>query len=74
MQPSFEEIWAVGDNENDVGMLTLADRAWVIDPKSPKVASLPGVREIARFDELTQSLSGQGLGRFLRTKFLNNPA
>lgn len=55
-------------------MLTLADRAWVIDPKSPKVASLPGVREIARFDELTQSLSGQGLGRFLRTKFLNNPA
>ena len=74
VQPSFEEILAVGDNDNDVGMLTLADRAWVIDPKSPAVASLPGVREIARFDELTQSLSGQGLGHYLRTKFLNNPA
>lgn len=56
VQPRFEQIWAVGDNDNDVEMLRLADRAWVIEPKSPQLASIAGVVEIAHFDQLTQAL------------------
>lgn len=31
------EVWALGDNLNDLGMLRAADRAFVIEPKSPLV-------------------------------------
>jgi len=57
IQPSFNTIWAVGDNDNDVDMLNLADRAWMIEPKSPRLKTLAGVTEIAHFDELTAALA-----------------
>jgi phosphoserine phosphatase len=55
--PRFESIWAVGDNDNDVDMLNLSDRAWVIEPKSPRLKSIAGVVEIGHFDELTAALA-----------------
>ncbi|WP_396433130.1 glycosyltransferase [Limnohabitans sp.] len=57
LQPRFELIWAVGDNENDIDMLNLADRAWMIEPKSPLMKNIKGVVEIAHFDELTAALT-----------------
>ena len=57
IQPRFEEIWAVGDNENDIEMLRLADRAWMIEPKSPRMKTMAGVEEISHFDELTAALA-----------------
>ena len=57
IQPRFDTIWAVGDNDNDVDMLSLADRAWMIEPKSPRLKTIAGVTEIAHFDELTAALA-----------------
>jgi phosphoserine phosphatase len=59
IQPRFDTIWAVGDNDNDndVDMLSQADRAWVIEPKSPRFKTIAGVTEIAHFDELTAALA-----------------
>jgi phosphoserine phosphatase len=57
IQPRFDTIWAVGDNDNDVEMLSLADRAWMIEPKSPRLKTIAGVTEIAHFDELTAALA-----------------
>lgn len=56
IQPNFEQIWAMGDNENDIDMLHAADRAWMIEPKSPRMHNMPGVVEIAHFDELAAAL------------------
>jgi len=50
--PAVVECWAMGDHLNDLGMLRAADRAFVIDPKSPQLASLPGVTLVTHFDEL----------------------
>jgi phosphoserine phosphatase len=60
IQPRFDTIWAVGDNDNDVDMLNLADRAWMIEPKSPRLKTIPGVTEITHFDELTAALALAG--------------
>uniref|UniRef100_UPI00404865D4 haloacid dehalogenase-like hydrolase n=1 Tax=Limnohabitans sp. TaxID=1907725 RepID=UPI00404865D4 len=57
IQPRFDTIWAVGDNDNDVEMLSLANRAWMIEPKSPRLKTIAGVTEIAHFDELTVALA-----------------
>ncbi|MBH9553668.1 glycosyltransferase [Inhella gelatinilytica] len=37
-EPRITEIWAMGDNLNDLEMLRAADRAFVIDPKHPHLA------------------------------------
>ena len=57
IQPKFDEIWALGDNENDIDMLRAADKAWMIEPKSPRMRHMPGVVEIAHFDELAAALA-----------------
>ncbi|MDP2008312.1 MAG: glycosyltransferase [Rubrivivax sp.] len=46
------ECWAVGDNRNDLGLLRLADKAFVIEPKAAALKREPGVRVIDGFDEL----------------------
>lgn len=51
-QPLFDDIWAVGDNINDLRMLSLADRAFVIEPKAAALLSVPGVLSIDSFAEL----------------------
>ena len=58
LSPAFETIWAVGDNDNDVPMLAMADRRFVIEPKSPRLRALPGVLELSDFAALQQALNG----------------
>ena len=50
--PGVRECWAVGDNLNDLGLLTAADRSFAIQPKSPVLTGVPGLRVIASFAEL----------------------
>ena len=51
--PPLQACWAVGDNLNDIGLLRAADRAFAIEPKSPRIqAEVPGLRVIAGFEEL----------------------
>ena len=51
-EPAVAECWAMGDNVNDLGMLRAADRAFVIEPKSPLLTQVPGVTAVASFEEL----------------------
>ncbi len=51
-EPRVGECWAIGDNINDLSMLQAAERAFVIDPKSPVLAQVPGVVVVNGFDEL----------------------
>lgn len=50
--PAVEETWAIGDNLNDLELLRLANRAYVIDPKSSALTQEPRVTEIKSFEEL----------------------
>jgi glucosyl-3-phosphoglycerate synthase len=56
-RPAFECIWAVGDNQNDMGMLQKADKGFAIDPKAPTLHTLKGVQVIHHFHELLGALS-----------------
>jgi phosphoserine phosphatase len=55
-------VWAVGDNLNDIGMLAEADRAFVIAPKSPRVARETDARELGAFRELLRELDAAPAG------------
>jgi phosphoserine phosphatase len=55
-EPPLEAVWAVGDNLNDIGMLAEADRAFVIEPKSPRIARETDARELGAFRELLREL------------------
>ena len=46
------ECWAIGDNLNDLGLLRLADRAFVIDPKAPALRREPGLTVVEDFDQM----------------------
>lgn len=56
-RPAFECIWAVGDHQNDIGMLVKADKGFAIDPQTPALHALEGVRVIQHFDELLKELN-----------------
>jgi glucosyl-3-phosphoglycerate synthase len=55
-EPRLEAVWAVGDNLNDIGMLAEADRAFVIEPKSPRVARETDANLLGSFRELLREL------------------
>ena len=55
-EPLLDTVWAVGDNLNDIGMLAAADRAFVIEPKSPRIARETDARELNAFRELQREL------------------
>lgn len=50
--PAIDEVWAVGDDVDDLAMLRLADRAFVIEPKSPTLAGRAAAQQVQSFDEL----------------------
>jgi len=58
----LQTVWAVGDNLNDIGMLAEADRAFVIEPKSPRVARETDARELGAFSELLRELDAAPAG------------
>ena len=50
--PLFTEIWAVGDGQDDIKMLSLANRAFVIDPKSEDYGLYPHIQRVSSFAEI----------------------
>jgi glucosyl-3-phosphoglycerate synthase len=54
-KPSFVEVWAIGDSLNDLEMLLLADKAFVIDPKSAEMLTHKHIRHISSFEDLHQA-------------------
>jgi glucosyl-3-phosphoglycerate synthase len=50
--PLFKEIWAIGDAQDDIKMLSLANRAFVIDPKSDEFERYPHIQRVSSFAEL----------------------
>jgi glucosyl-3-phosphoglycerate synthase len=46
------ECWAIGDNLNDLALLRMAERAFVIDPKAPALRQEPGFTVIENFDQM----------------------
>lgn len=51
-KPTFKQVWAIGDNLNDLHMLNLADKAFVIDPKTTAFQNHKHITEIQSFAEL----------------------
>lgn len=52
--PLFKEIWAIGDGADDIKMLTMADRAFVIDPKSEDFEHYPHIKRLTSFTSLAE--------------------
>jgi len=52
VKPSFKEVWAIGDNLNDLNMLNLADKAFVIEPKTAVFQKHKRITEIQSFTDL----------------------
>lgn len=52
VKPSFKEVWAIGDNLNDLNMLNLADKAFVIEPKTLVFQKHKRITEIQSFTDL----------------------
>jgi phosphoserine phosphatase len=46
------EVWAMGDNLNDLEMLREADRAFAIDPKSPRLEREADAARVDSFETL----------------------
>jgi glucosyl-3-phosphoglycerate synthase len=51
-EPRLAEVWAVGDNANDLEMLRQADRAFVIEPKVPHLVRDADALLFNSFEEL----------------------
>jgi glucosyl-3-phosphoglycerate synthase len=51
-EPRMQEVWAVGDNANDLEMLREADRAFVIEPKVPHLQRDADATLVRSFEEL----------------------
>lgn len=50
--PRVQEVWAMGDNLNDLGMLRAAHKAFTIEPKAGALLALPGLIEVPDFAAL----------------------
>lgn len=57
----IELTWAIGDNLNDMALLRMVNRAFVIEPKSSALTNIPNVTEIKSFEELLQLLPNHEL-------------
>lgn len=59
--PKINLTWVIGNSSNDLELMRLADRAFVIDPMSPALASEPSITPIASFDDLLTLLPNHEL-------------
>lgn len=57
-EPRISEIWAMGDNLNDLEMLRAADRAIVIAPKHPHLARDSDALRVDSFESLLNMVPG----------------
>lgn len=53
--------WVVGDNDNDLALMHLADKAFAIDPKSAKLFNDPKITLVDSFEELLALLPNHEL-------------
>lgn len=56
----IETVWAVGDNLNDLEMLRAADRAFVIDPKVPRLERDADATRLDSFESLAALAAALG--------------
>lgn len=56
----FSAVWAVGDDLNDLELLRAADRAFIVEPKSPRLRHVPGVIEFGDYAELAAMVEREG--------------
>jgi phosphoserine phosphatase len=59
-EPRVQEVWALGDNLNDLGMLREADRAFVIEPKSPHLVREADATLVGSFGDLMLHVPAPG--------------
>ena len=50
--PLFKEIWAIGDGQDDIKMLSLANRAFVLEPKSEDYERYPHIQRVSSFSDI----------------------
>jgi len=55
--PLFKEIWAIGDGQDDIKMLALANRAFVIEPKSEDFSRYPHIQRISSFADMKEVIA-----------------
>jgi phosphoserine phosphatase len=55
--PFFKEIWAIGDERDDLKMLTLANRAFVINPRSHDDSGDPHIERMSSFAEISVAVT-----------------
>jgi glucosyl-3-phosphoglycerate synthase len=55
--PFFKEIWAIGNGRDDIKMLALANRAFVIDPKSHDDSRDPHIQRVSSFAEISVAMT-----------------
>ncbi len=56
-EPRVAEVWALGDNINDLGLLRAADRAFAIEPKAALRPHLAGITVVSGFEDLQALVS-----------------
>ncbi len=62
-EPRVAQVWALGDNANDLEMLREADRAFVIEPKVAGLARDTDATCIASFDDLATMIDDRPADR-----------
>lgn len=50
--PPIELTWVIGDDQDDLSLMQLADQAFVIDSSQPSLLSEPGINRVADFMDL----------------------
>jgi phosphoserine phosphatase len=52
--PLFKEIWVIGDSEDDLKLLALANRAFVMNPERDDFMRYPHIQQVSSFAEILE--------------------
>jgi glucosyl-3-phosphoglycerate synthase len=55
--PRFKEIWVIANGEQDIKLLTLADKAFAINPNTEEFARYPHIQCVSSFASVAESLT-----------------